>query len=226
MNLARHLLANLTLLDRDDLAARAIAGLLPPFRNQGVADRVAACFAEAALPGIVCRPTTALEPGQIQLGIAFPFRHGGTRVRSAIVVGSRSVARFTDPFAVVLGADALGAPLGPCLRALAAEADARGVRLGVIGSAALEIVTGLPYTGTESDLDLVLGAAPCARLHQFAVGAAEIGAAHGVRIDAEVDLGADGGVKLVEVLSSSRTLLAKTLADVRMVAREEVMARL
>ncbi len=226
MALARHLLANLTLLDRADFAARAVDGLLPPFRTAAVAEQVEACLRGTALPGIVCRPTLPLGPGEIQLGISFPFRSEGARVRSAIVVEARAVASFTDPFAVALGADVLGAPLGPCLRALAASAASRGVRLGVIGSAALEIVTGLPYTGQASDLDLVLAAAPCARLHQFGVDAARIGAAHGLHVDAEVDLGDGCGVKLDEVLSSSRSLLAKTLDDVRLLERSEVMAAL
>lgn len=226
MALARHLLANLTLLDRDDLVARAIAGLLPPFRTDAVEAQVAACLGRTALPGIVCRPTQPLAEGEIQLGISFPFREQGTRVKSAIVVAERAVASFTDPFAVTFGADGLGAPLGPCLRALVACAQSRGVRLGVIGSAALEIVTGLPYTSEASDLDLVLAAAPCARLHQFAVDAAEAGAAHGIHVDAEVDLGDGCGVKLDEVLSSSRSLVAKTLHDVHLLERSEVMAAL
>lgn len=226
MTLARHLLADLTLLDRDDLAARAIEGLLPPFRTDAVAKRVAECFAEAPLPGIVCRPTLPLGAGEIQLGISFPFREDGARVRSAIVVAEHKIASFTDPFAVACGAEALGAPLGDCLRALIVRAGVRGVRLGVIGSAASEIVTGLAYTSTASDIDLVLATAPASALHQFAVDAAEIAAAHGIHVDAEVDLGDGCGVKLDEILSSSRTLLAKTLEDVRMLERSEVMAAL
>lgn len=226
MILARHLLANLALLDRAGLVARAVAGLLPPFRTDAVAARVEDCLGRAALPGIVCRPTLELAPGEIQLGLSFPFREDGARVRSAIAVAERAIPSFTDPFAIALGAEALGAPLGPCLRAAITSAATRGVRLGVIGSAALEIVTGLAYTSEASDLDLVLAAAPCARLHQFAVDLARIGAAHGIHVDAEVDLGDGCGVKLDEVLSSSRSLLAKTLDDVRLLERSEVMAAL
>lgn len=226
MTLARHLLANLSLVDRAELTARAVDGLLPPFRTGEVAKRVAACLAEVALPGIVCRPTLGLAAGEIQVGLSFPFREDGARVRSAVAVPARSVANFIDPFAVALGAGELGDPLGPCLRAVSAHAAACGVRLGVIGSAALEIVTGRPYTSPASDLDLILAAAPCVCLQRFADGAAGIGAAHGIHIDAEVDLGDGSGVKLDEVLSSSRTILAKTLEDVRMIERSEVMAAL
>lgn len=219
----RHHLADLSRLDRGDLATLAVEGLLPPFRDAMTVSRVRATLAAQLLPGIVARPSAPLRAGQVQLGLAFPFRSGGSRVKSAIVVSARQVAGFTDPFVVARGAAALGGALGAALRDLARAAEALGLRLGVIGSAAMEIATGLPYTTADSDLDLVV-AGDAAALEAFAAALRD--RADGVRVDVEVLLRSGGGVKLAELVSGSRTLVVKELSDVRLAAREEVVAAL
>lgn len=224
MTLARHLLADLSRLDRAALADRAVAGLLPPYA--GCAARVRACLAASPLPGIVARPTLPLAPGEVQLGLAFPFREGETRVKSAIAVAESEIAGFTDPFEVARRADALAGPLGDLLRGLAACAAARGLRFGVIGSAALEIVTGLPYTSARSDLDVIVAGGDAEAFAAFAADAEARARAAGVRVDAEVTLADGGGVKLAELVSPSSSLVVKHVSDVRLAARAEVLAAL
>lgn len=218
----RHDLADLSRLDRGDFAARAVAGLLPPFRDASVIARVRATLAAQALPGIVARPSAPLAAGEIQLGLAFPFRLEGVRVKSAIVVKSSDVAGFSDPFEVARGAASLGGALGAALRRLTQTAEMLGLRLGVVGSAAMEIATGLPYATAASDLDLVLTGGGAEALEAFA---AALGGCD-VRVDAEVLLGSGGGVKLAEFVSGSKSLVLKEISDVRLVAREEVIAAL
>lgn len=224
MTVDRHQLADLSRFDRGDLVAQVVEGLLPPFRDAMTVSRVRATLFAQALPGIVARPSAPIGEDRVQLGIAFPFRVSGGRVKSAVVVDARKVAAFTDPFVVARGAAALGGAIGAALREFARIAQLLGLRLGVIGSAAMEIVTGLPYTTAGSDLDLVVAGGDVHALQAFS--AAMQARRDGVRVDAEVMLRPGGGVKLAEFVSGSRSLILKEISDVRLIAREEVIAAL
>jgi phosphoribosyl-dephospho-CoA transferase len=219
---ARHDLADLSRIDRGDLAAQVVEGLLPPFRDGTTVSRVRATLAVQPLPGIVARPSAPLRAGQIHLGVAFPFRCEGARVKSAIAVPLGKIAGFSDPFVVARGAAALGGAIGAALRDLAQIAERLGLRLGVIGSAAMEIATGLPYTTADSDLDLVVAGGNAAALEDFSAALPD----RDVRVDAEVLLRSGGGVKLAEFVSGSNSLVLKEISDVRLIAREEVVAAL
>lgn len=224
MELVRHLLADLDAATSAALPELAVAGLLPPYRTSEVESRVHACLLAQPLPGIVCRPTLADAKNRIQLGISMPFREGGSRVRAAILVDRCRIVRFSDPFMVAARADALAGAIGETVRGLIRLGAARGVSVGLLGSAALEAVTGLPYTTASSDIDLLVAGAEVEALAEFAAAAAKIAAAADIAVDIEVALTNGCGVKLAEVLSSSKTLLAKSLDDVRMLSRDEVLA--
>jgi len=226
MRLVRHLLADFTPSARARLPERAVAGLLPPFRAPELEDRVVEVLRRCDLPGIVCRPTLSLAPTQVQLGISFPFREDGVRVRAAIAAEADDIAAFTDPYQVAARAGGLGGAIGDAERALIARGAACGIAVGLIGSAALEAVTGLPYACAVSDIDLLVKGGDVARYGRFAADATEIGRAFGFAVDTEVELADGSGIKLMELLSASRSLLAKDLAEVRMVGRDEVLAAL
>lgn len=226
MRFVRHLLADLTPAARARLPERAVAGLLPPFRAPEIEDRVAEALRRTALPGIVCRPTLELAAGRVQLGMSFPFREDGVRVRAAIAVDEDEIAALADPYQVAARAGALSGAIGDAARALIARGAACGVSVGLIGSAALEAATGLSYTSGVSDIDLLVKGGDMARYGRFAADATEIGRAFGFAVDTEVELADGSGIKLTELLSASRSLLAKDLAEVRMVGRDEVLAAL
>lgn len=225
MRLVRHLLADLSADARAVLPDAVAEGLLPPFRTPDVAARVVACLCAYDLPGIVCRPTLDVGPGQAQLGFSFPFREAGARVRGAVRVERKDIVALTDPYGVAARAAELPGVLGDAARAVVARGAVCGVRVGLLGSAALAIVTGLPYTCEASDLDLLVSG-DAAHLARFAADAAIIAQGMGRRIDIELELKDGSGVKLAEWLSPSRSLLAKSLDDVRMIDRAEAWAAL
>jgi len=226
MRLVRHLLAEFTPSARARLTERAVRGLLPPFRAAAVEDRVAETLRDHALPGIVCRPTQPVTDSQVQLGLSFPFREDGVRVRAAVVVERADIAAFTDPYRVAARVEGLSGAIGDAVRALIARGAALDIAVGVIGSAALEAVTGLPYAEAVSDIDLVIKDGDPDRYRRFAADAAELARAFGFAVDVEVALSDGGGIKLTELLSASRSLLVKDLSTVRMVGREELPALL
>ncbi|MGE4528908.1 MAG: malonate decarboxylase holo-[acyl-carrier-protein] synthase [Rhodospirillaceae bacterium] len=226
MRLVRHLLADFTPSARACLPERAVAGLLPPFRAPKVTARAAACLKDSILPGIVCRPWLPMQADEVQVGLSFPFREDGARVRSTFPVRRQEIAALTDPYRVAACAGGLGGAIGDAVRALIARGAACGIAVGLIGSVALEIATRLSYTSAASDIDLLIKGGDMVRYGRFAAGAVEIGRAFGFAVDAEVELADGGGVKLAELLSTSRSLLVKDLAEVRMVGRDEVLALL
>ncbi|MBN2752537.1 MAG: malonate decarboxylase holo-[acyl-carrier-protein] synthase [Rhodospirillaceae bacterium] len=226
MHLTRHLLADLSVPALARLPDAVVAGLLPPFRSLDVSSRVSACLSQNAVPGIVCRPTQVVRANQVQLGLSFPFREKGTRVRAAIVVDRSDIVSLTDPYRVAERSDDVSGALGGVLRAVVVRGAAYGVEVGVIGSVAMEIETGLPYATTASDIDLVVRGGDIGSYRRFAEDLAEIARVLEVRVDVEVELTDGSGVKLTELLSASRTLLAKDLSEVRMIGREEALAAL
>ena len=226
MRLARHTLVTLDAKLRKSLPDLAVGGLLPPFREAAEAERVRACLAAVNLPGIVCRPTLKNRGRRIQLGLSFPFRNrDGVRVKSAILVPSSAIASAADPFAVAGDCGGLNGAVGAVVRALLACGRGLGVAVGLLGSAALEAATGLAYVTETSDVD-VLVRGGFEDLKRFSDAAAGIARDSGVAVDVEVELGNGAGVKLAELVSTSQSLLAKSLGAVRLIDRAEVLGLL
>jgi phosphoribosyl-dephospho-CoA transferase len=221
---ARHTLVDLTPAARAALAEVVGERLLPPFRRDDLRRRVGELFASHAIPGIACRPTEPIGPDVVQLGVSFPFRDDGARVRALIAVPVDVVAGHRSAYDVVLAPRVAGFPFAELLEGLQAVARDNDVRLGVFGSAALHLSTGLDYVGRESDLDLVVMAAGVDGLANFVAAAGELGRRHSVRIDTEVQLVNGYGVKAKELCSTSRTVLGRSLADVRLLRRDEALA--
>jgi phosphoribosyl-dephospho-CoA transferase len=164
---------------------------------------------------------------EVPVGFVIPVLFHGRKLRLATTVPRCCVDQVTSPFEVFMK------DFKPRTRALSALAELRerssskavaGLRIGVWGSCALEIYTGLPYTNDASDLDLLLEADSYERLVE-AVSWLE-GQSHdmGVRLDMEARLPGGWGVNARELVGSSQTVLAKSIHGVGLLPRNRVLA--
>ena len=190
--------------------------------HQGLRDLVA----QGRVPGIVRRdeahPVATGAPHYtdadiVPIGFVYPYREYGMRVRHPSHVAGRDILRVTTPYELV------ALEYEQRTAALEALASLSGsFPLGVWGSAAMEIITGLPYTDDLSDVDLLVRGCSTDELSELSreVSAAE--AAFGIRIDVEVALSNGYGINLKEYLSLSPEVLAKGVSDVILINRDRI----
>jgi phosphoribosyl-dephospho-CoA transferase len=178
------------------------------------------------VPGTVRREDGSIPPGCVPVGFSDLFPNGGERLRVAAFACIEDILSVTSPY----DAAALPVPArSSVMRALAAakeRAASLALPLGVWGSAAIELYTGLPCTREGSDLDLLVGPAPLEVLSAFMGAMRGLEDAFHLRIDVEVDLPSGYGVQLRELLGGGRTLLGKGLTDAALFPRAEVLAGL
>ncbi|MDQ0327031.1 phosphoribosyl-dephospho-CoA transferase [Rhodopseudomonas julia] len=181
-------------------------------------------FLTDRIPGIVCRPTRRCTEGQGQLGFAFPLRVGEERVRSSVLVEPEHIASFLSPYEVMERAALRFPPPHAALRVALSLARRFDIRLGLIGSAALAAMTGLPYVRPQSDLDLLIDADQGGDFQAFHASLATISREIGVKADVELEFNCSVGVKLSEYISGREVLLAKTINDVELIDRIELQS--
>ncbi|MBB4303748.1 phosphoribosyl-dephospho-CoA transferase [Rhodobium orientis] len=217
----RHVLAYPTAQARKELVPAVVAGLPEPMRGPAIAHRVRQAFLADGIPGIVCRPTQACPDNGGQIGFSFPFRIGEERVRSAVPVRADQIEHYVTPYEVMDRAGASPRVVHPVLIELRKVAAAAGVRLGLIGSAAMQVVTGLDYLRPDSDLDVLVEAGGPQQLQRFWQEACALSTRTGTAIDAEIDMQGRCGVKLSEYMSDAELLLAKTISGVELIGRNQ-----
>ncbi|MBZ4020869.1 malonate decarboxylase holo-[acyl-carrier-protein] synthase [Rhodobacter sp. TJ_12] len=218
----RHTLAYIEDAARETLLPALLAALPAPMRYSDMQDLVTEVFIEDRIPGIVCRPTGAVPEGGGQLGFAFPFRMGAARVRSAVPVAAGQVTSYVTPWEVMALAQMLGDTAHPVIAALEDIGHRTGVQIGLIGSLAMKIVTGLGYLRPDSDIDIVLRAEDPLMLEAAQADLQMLSARTGLRIDAEVVLPEGTGVKLSELLSAADAVLGKTISGVELISRNRL----
>lgn len=182
--------------------------------------------AGARIPGIVRRADVALPDNLVAVGFSSPFAGPDGRLRLAVMIDVASIVDVMSPYAL-MAMPISGRTLS--LRTLQAAAELSrclGLRLGVWGSAALEVCTGLPYTHQESDLDLLVEPAPLDVLMNFLKDIYELEKRFALRIDVELDLADGYGVQLKELMGPGRMILGKSLADVALLSREHICSQL
>ena len=227
MNWRRH-----TLLDISDAGREAILAELAghgsdkAIHRKKLDDILLPEKAGARIPGIVRREESVPRSGCVAVGFCGVVAGEGGRMRVAAFAKTCEVLRVTTPYELL----SLNIPLRtPSCRALAVAMDkagAMGLTLGVWGSAALEIYTGLPYTHNDSDLDLLLAEASSATMCRFLKEIKSLEERFNLRIDVEVDLRSGYGVHLKELLGQSGTIIGKNLTKVVLLNREQVLAEL
>lgn len=203
--------------------ARLYSRLAPSYAGEALALLRETLAGAADVPGIVRRGEAA--PGEAALGFV-PCRRlsDGRRLRVAARVPYADIREVRSVFDVQGGGAPARTRCVAAALALMPLAASLGIRAGALGSAGLELATGLPYTDGASDLDLLLEPAPYARLAAFAAQAAALYA--GLPMDVELALPDGYGVKLAELFSPSRTVLGKGLRDVRLLERKRIMEML
>lgn len=174
------------------------------------------------IPGFVRRSDE--RPEEVALGFVHPQRINGNRIRIAAFTGVENVEIIMTPYEVMQRKVFTIKGATRCIEtiiALYALADEFDLQIGVLGSAALELATGLPYTDEASDVDILLKPAPYNRLLDFYRTAKENFS--DIPLDFELDLPNGYGVKLAEVFMDTKTLLGKSLDNVSILYRKDIM---
>lgn len=174
------------------------------------------------IPGFVRRSDE--RPEEIALGFVHPQRINGNRIRIAAFTGAEDVEIVMTPYEVMQRKVFTVKEATHCIEtilALYALADDFDLQIGVLGSAALELATGLPYTDEASDVDILLKPAPYDRLLDFYRTAKENFS--DIPLDFELELPNGYGVKLAEVFMDTKTLLGKSLDNVNLLYRKDIM---
>lgn len=174
----------------------------------------------SGVPAIVRRQES---PRQDILEVGFSSHEyvDGSRLRVSAEIPAESVAKAVTPFDVMCSYDYKAHPRGALLEELFSLTGRYGLRMGLYGSTALHIVTGLPYSRADSDLDLFLSPAE-KTVREFYETVRTIGERAGVRLDIEADLGDGYACKLAEYFSGQKTVLAKGYDDVKLLRIEEI----
>lgn len=220
---ARHVMVEIAPTHRALVAEAIGGGVLPMHDRAEVVAEARRLFETHAIPGIVCAPKAALPEGWLQLGVSFPFRDGGVRVRSAVAVPAAGVGRAFTPWQIAEAVRPGAFPEAAMLADLVATGRSVGAAVGFFGSAALTALTGLAYMEAQSDVDVVAAARSGADLGRFAAAMAEFARTHGRRIDVEVATPAGLGVKLEELLSNVTAVVGRGIDGVRLVERRRVL---
>jgi phosphoribosyl-dephospho-CoA transferase len=181
----------------------------------------------SGFPGIVRREESFRVKGVIPVGFCGPVYLNGSRLRLATFVKPDEVVTRTTPYDL-LERDSVSVHNAStrALNDVMIHARRLGITLGVWGSMALELYTGLMCTHENSDLDLLVGAAPLNVLSQFLNKVVTLESSLGLRIDVELDLPNGYGVHLKEIFGGGRTVMGKSFMDVNLFHREKLLATL
>lgn len=174
------------------------------------------------LPGICRAPAEKPGDGMAALGFSTPVRAEGNRVRFASHAPREEILRIVTPWEIPRLLARLPGPSGPALESLDSAAREREISLGIFGSAALQAVTGYEYLHAQSDLDVVITPASREELREFYEALKDIARWYGRRIDAELKLSETCYIKLHELMSGTKTILAKGTAVPRLLSSQSI----
>lgn len=183
--------------------------------------------AGARIPGVVRREEGATRPGRIPAGFSAPLADQGGRLRIAAFVDPDQILRITNPFELLSTTAVTVRNKATAALGIAREhARTWNLELGVWGSVAQELYTGLPCTHQDSDLDLLVRPACREVLRRFLSAIGSIEQQLGLRVDVELDLPDGYGVQLKELFGPGRAILGKSVIEVALLSREQVLAAL
>ncbi|WP_323123051.1 malonate decarboxylase holo-[acyl-carrier-protein] synthase [Burkholderia alba] len=168
-------------------------------------------WAARGRPLIVRRPA----PGERGLALGLPLPPSAGKRRIAVTVRASQIASIEPPPNLDAVAPAAPPAWQPCLRALAALAARHAVDCRVFGSLAWQALTGLPYLGAASDLDILL-TLPAERhaLTALLDGLAALDARAPMRIDGELVRADGAGVNWRELQTGMGEVAVKTATEV------------
>lgn len=188
---------------------------------------------DCPIPGVARREELAPREGMLPVGFSSPNVGPEGRIRVPAFVRPEEIERLITPYELLRTgtSSGLGRRETPALKALEdmrEEAPQSGVIMGVWGSAAMELATGLPFTHEGSDLDLLIRPAPLDALCSFYHSMLLIEDLRQIRIDAELDLLSGFGVSLKELLmpTTTKTVLGKSMQAVDLLKKADILAQL
>lgn len=168
-----------------------------------------------------------LSDYDIPLGFVHYRRISGNRLRIGAYGHSGFIIKVSTPYEV-LAEGALHMDVRT--RCMEAAAEIYGISLkygiaaGILGSAGLELATGLHYTDGASDLDFLIKPAPLPLLKAFYDEARSL--YPGINMDFEVDFPNGYGVKLAELFMDTRTVLGKSIDNISLLSRKDIIGYL
>lgn len=176
------------------------------------------------IPGIIRREENEGIDGAVPVGFTSPYLIEGRRLRIPAFVPEKEIKRIVTPYEVINYSTDISR--SNCLQALNACIKALSkfdVKLGVWGSAGLEMYTELPYTHNKSDLDLLMTVKESGVINKVYEAISSIEGNYDCKIDVELDLPSGYGVKLKEMFLGTSEVLGKGLYDVKMFPRESII---
>ena len=219
----RHYLAHFDEAEFEMLKPEILSSVLLSEVSYDVRAAMEVILSAGPLPGIVCRPSASVAQGQGQVGFSFPLKVGAQRVRSVATIHESQVSHFSSPWDVTKYALASGmVEENPALEALVNSGQELGIPIGLIGSWAMQAMTGLSYTHANSDLDIVILEQSLRKVERLECINSDISSQFHVKIDCEVVLLGKYGVKLQEYTSGSKSLLCKTISGVDLISRSAI----
>ncbi len=173
-------------------------------------------------PAIMCRQPKSVPLNMMAVAWSFPERCHGIRMGGSALVRRDQVLSGVDPYRLSQNYSSLPSPWEQLLAELSETSREHQIEIGLFGSCALQIATGLPYLHQDSDLDLLLRAADPDGLLPVWEQCRYLSLSAGIKLDAEIDFGSYGQIKAEELFSGSKTLLLKGVTGARLVTTEEI----
>lgn len=170
-------------------------------------------------PAIVRRPAPG-DPDGVALGVALPAGHGCRRI--ALTLAPEAVVRSAPPPLLNEVVDSAPARWREPLARLSAIARSAQLEPRVYGSLLWQHLTGEWYMHAQSDLDLLLPAAPPRRAWRVLELLREWEQATGLRADGELLLGDGSAVAWRELYGDSAKVLVKSADQARLTARADL----
>lgn len=178
--------------------------------------------ADSVIPGIV-RRAEDVAAGMIPVGFVHPQLCGGRRLRLAAELKVSEAVKVRRPYELAAASFTASTDCLAAAQAVCAYAAGQQIRLGILGSAGLEIATGLPFTNSGSDLDLLVTGLSLERLQEVYAELQSIGRRFRVDIDLETELANGYGIKTAELFQPTQTVLGKSLQDVQILKKKTVL---
>jgi malonate decarboxylase holo-[acyl-carrier-protein] synthase len=176
------------------------------------------------IPAIVKRQEFFKE-GYLFVGFSSYLIEDGVRLRGNSEIPLSGIKEMITPFDVIKN-HLPGSTIAQkeVISKIQTAGERTGFCVGIYGSTALEMVTSKPYCRQESDLDIYIRREKdFADLQFFYQEIEGLEQETGYRIDVEVECRVHYGVKLKELISDQKTVLAKGLYEVDILNKQELL---
>lgn len=174
---------------------------------------------DSVIPAIL-RRQDGESAGYVQVGWSSWRISDEVRFRVAVEVPVSSVERTVTPYEVFDNQEYWPEGLREQLTQVKELAHQCGIKVGLIGAAGMEALTGMPYLRDPSDVDLIIQKEKGGCLQIFYEELCRI---PGRRLDMEFQIPGWGGVKLSEWVSDSQTVLVKGAQSVVLEEKEALL---